>query len=102
MDSCKLCYQERNEKSHLECKRAHLAACNSLLAILKLEKGDDFEAAMRQIDEAREKCVSTPPPNAQCYGKSQQALKQNLELYGKILDDYRKRLPNRSTPTLSV
>ena len=63
MDCCKLCYQERAGKSHLECKRAHLSACNSLLAVLKLEKGADFEQAMRQTEEAREKCVNTAQPD---------------------------------------
>ena len=102
MDSCKLCYQERNSKSHLECKRSNLSACNSLLAILKLEKGADFEHAMHQIEEARERCIGTSQPDDQCHGTCQKALKISLELYGKILDDYRKRLPNRSTPAPSI
>jgi len=102
MDCCKLCYQERAGKSHLECKRAHLSACNSLLAVLKLEKGADFEQAMRQTEEAREKCVNTAQPDELCHGKSQQALKCVLDLYDQILSDYKRRLPNRSTPTPSV
>ena len=99
MDCCKLCYQERSEKSHLACKRAHLSACNSLLAVLKLEKGVDFERASRQVEEARENCVGTAKPDERCHGKSQQALRDTLELYEKILADYKKRLPDRSTPT---
>ena len=102
MDCCKLCYQERAGKSHLECKRAHLAACNALLAVLKLEKNGDFEKAMLQIEAAREKCVSTVQPDEHCHGKSQEALKATLNLYDKILSDYKKRLPNRSTPAPAV
>ena len=34
-----------------------------------------------------------------CHGKSQQALKYVLDLYDKILFDYKKGLPNCSTPT---
>ena len=99
MDCCKLCYQERDNKSHLECKRAHLAAYNSLLAVLKLEKGTNFEDALKQLEEAKDKCVSTPKPDEHCHGKSQNALKYTIDLYDKILDDYRKRLPSRTSPT---
>lgn len=102
MDCCKLCYQERTEKSHLECKRAHLSACNSLLAVLKLEKEADFEQAMRQVEEAREKCVTTSQPDQHCHEKSQQALKHVLDMYDKILSDYKSRLPNRSKPAPSI
>jgi hypothetical protein len=70
--------------------------------MLKLEKGADFEQALLQIEVAREKCVGTIQPDEFCHGKSQQALKYTLELYDKILSDYKKRLPNRSTPVPSV
>ena len=83
----------------MECKRAHLAAYNSLLAVLKLEKGGEFEAALKRIEEAKEKCISTVKPDEHCHGKSQEALKYTLELYDKVLDDYRKRLPGRTSPT---
>ena len=99
MDCCKLCYQERNEKSHLSCKQAHLSACNALLAVLKLEKGVDFERASRQVEEAKEKCVDTTKPDEHCHANTQQALKDTLALYEKILADYKKRLPDRSTST---
>jgi hypothetical protein len=99
MDCCKLCYQEREGKSHLECKRGHLSAYNQLLAVLKLEKGSQFEEALKRLEEAKEKCVATPKPDEQCHGKSQEALKFTIDLYGKILDDYKKRLPNRESPT---
>ena len=102
VDCCKLCYQERRDKSHLECKRAHLSACNALLAILKLEKGGNFEAALQMVEEAREKCISTPQPDGECHAKSQEALYHTLKIYDRILADYRKRLPNRSTPTPAV
>lgn len=96
MDCCKLCYQEREGKSHLECKRAHLTAYNSLLAVLKLEKGPEFERALKQIEEAKEKCLSSTKPDEHCHGKSQEALRYTIEIYDKILDDYRKKLPSRT------
>ena len=102
IDSCKLCYQERREKSHLECKRAHLSACNSLVAILKLEKGTDFETSLQMVEGAREKCLNTPQPDESCHTKSQESLNHTLKLYDRILADYKKRLPNRSTPTPAV
>ena len=98
MDCCKLCFQERDNKSHLECKRAHLAAYNSLLAVLKLEKGTPFEEALRRVEEAKGKCVNTPTPNEHCHTQSQEALRYTVDLYDKILDDYKKRLPNRTSP----
>jgi hypothetical protein len=100
MDCCKLCYQEREGKEHLECKRAHLAAYNSLLAVLKLEKGAEFEEALKRLEEAKDKCLSTAKPDSHCHGQSQQALKQTLAIYDRILDDYRKRLPSRPAPRL--
>jgi hypothetical protein len=100
MDCCKLCYQERQSKEHLECKRAHLAAYNSLLAILKLEKGREFEEAMKTLEEAKDKCLSTAEPNNECHAKSQEALQHTLTIYDRILDDYKKRLPNRPAPRL--
>ena len=98
MDCCKLCYQEREGKSHLECKRAHLAAYNSLLAVLKLERGAEFETALKRIEEAKEKCISTVKPDEHCHAKSQEALSYTKGLYDKILDEYRKKLPNRPPP----
>ena len=98
MDCCKLCFQERDGKSHLECKRAHLAAYNSLLAVLKLESGTEFETALKRIEEAKEKCVSTPKPDEHCHEKSQGALTYTKELYDKILQEYKKKLPNRPAP----
>jgi len=100
LDCCKLCYQERESRDHLECKRAHLAAYNSLLAVLKLERGADFEEVLKKLEEAKEKCLSTPKPDGQCHGKSQEALKETLTVYDRILDEYRKRLPTRPAPRL--
>ena len=102
IDCCRLCYQEKRDKSHLECKRAHLSACNSLLAILKLEKGTDFEASLKMIEEASEKCIKSQQPDQSCHAKSQESLNQTLKIYDKILADYKKRLPNRSTPTPAI
>jgi hypothetical protein len=84
----------------LECKRAHLAAYNSLLAVLKLEKGTEFDEVSRKLEEAKNKCLSTLKPDSQCHGASQEALKQAFAIYDRILDDYRKRLPTRPAPRL--
>jgi hypothetical protein len=97
IDSCRLCYQERDGKSHLECKRAHLTSCNSLLAVLRLEGGETFVDAFKRLEAAKEKCLSTAKPDERCHGTSQVALKSTLELYDKILDDYKKHLPGRAS-----
>lgn len=100
MDCCKLCYQEKETKDHLECKRAQLAAYNSLLAVLKLEKGTEFEGASKQLEDAKAKCLSKAKPDIECHHQSQDALKHTLEIYDKVLEDYRKRLPTRAPPTI--
>lgn len=82
----------------MECKRAHLAAYSSLLAVLKLERGAEFETALKGIEEAKEKCLSTVKPDEHCHAKSQTALRYTKELYDKILEEYRKKLPNRPPP----
>lgn len=97
-DCCKLCYQERDNKSHLECKRAHLSAYNSLLAIVKLEKEAKFEQASKKLEEAKQSCLSTQEPDSKCHEKSQDALKHTLQMYDQILEDYKKRLPSRTSP----
>lgn len=98
-DCCKLCYQERDTKSHLECKRSHLAAYNSLLAVLKLENGASFEAALKRLEAAKEKCLATPKPDEQCHALSQEALKGTIEIYDQVIGDYRKRLSSKSQPS---
>lgn len=102
VDSCRLCYQERETKSHLECKRAHLSAYNSLLTVLRLEKGEAFEDALKRLEAAKEKCLSTSKPDMRCYEMSQAALKSTLELYDKILDECKKRLPSRAPSTFRM
>jgi hypothetical protein len=67
-----------------------------------LEKGGNFEAALQMVEEAREKCISTPQPDGECHAKSQEALYHTLKIYDRILADYKKLLPNRSTPTPAV
>jgi len=99
IDCCKLCFQERSNKAHIECNRAHLAAYNSILAVLRLEKGADFEEAFKRIENAKMKCISAVVPDESCHEQSQEALKYTLDLYDKILEDYKKRLPNRTSPT---
>jgi len=100
IDCCKLCYQEKETKDHLECKRAQLVAYNSLLAVLKLEKGQEFEDALKHLEEAKTKCLSKAKPDSECHHQSQDALKHTLEIYDKVLEDYRKRLPTRAAPRI--
>jgi hypothetical protein len=99
MDCCKLCYQERDSKSHLECKRAHLAAYNSLLAVLKLEHGPPFEDGLRKLEDAKQVCLSTVKPDEHCHGMSQEALKHAVGVYDQVLEGYKKRLPARAPLT---
>ncbi len=102
MDCCKLCFQEREGKSHLDCKRAHLAAYNSLLAVVKLEKGADFEDRSGMLEDAKQTCLSTDIPDEHCHAKSQEALKHTVAVYDKIMEDYKKRLPSRQPSTLRM
>jgi len=102
LDCCKLCYQERQGKSHLESKRAHLSACNALVAVLKLEKSANFDLSLQMVEDAREKCITTPQPDEHCHATSQEALRKTLDIYDRVLEDYKKRLPNRSNPTPAV
>jgi hypothetical protein len=99
LDCCKLCYQKRLDKSHLESKRAYLSACNELVAALKLEKDTNFEVSLQMLEEARENCINTPQPDEYCHAKSQESLYHALNVYDRILADYKKQLPNRSNPT---
>ncbi len=99
MDCCKLCFQERDGKNHLECKRAHLAAYNSLLGVVKLEKGADFEERFGMLEDAKQVCLSTKIPDEHCHVKSQEALKRTITVYNKIMEDYKKRLPSRQSST---
>jgi hypothetical protein len=71
-----------------------------LLGVLKLERGNEFEEAMKKLEEAKEQCIHTRKPDSQCHNKSQEALKQTLAIYDRILDDYGKKLPNRPAPRL--
>ncbi|MGA3108231.1 MAG: hypothetical protein ABSD99_02065 [Candidatus Bathyarchaeia archaeon] len=84
----------------MQCKRAHLAAYNSLLAILRLEKGKEFEDAWKTLEEAKTKCLATVKPDNQCHTKSQEALGQTLAIYDKILENYKRIIPMRSAPRL--
>ena len=100
IDACRLCYQEKETKDHLECKRAQLVASNSLLAVLKLEKGQEFEEALKGLEEAKSKCLSKLKPDNECHNQTLNALNQAFAMYDKVLEDYRKKLPSRTPPRL--
>lgn len=94
-DYCKLCYQERNTKDHIQCKQAHLSAYNSLMAIVKLEKSPEFEDALKKLAEAKAACLAAEKPNETCHAMSQNVLETVFMLYDRILEDYKRRLPSR-------
>ncbi len=79
-----------------------MAAYNSLLAVLKLEKGAEFETALKRMEEAKDKCIATAKPDEHCHAKSQESLKYTRGIYEKILEEYRKRLPSRPAPSLRM
>ena len=66
--------------------------------MLKLERGSTFEETFKRLEEAKEKCLSTATPDDHCHTTSLEALKFALENYDKILEDYKKRLPGRTSP----
>ena len=104
-DYCRLCYQSRDGKDFIQCKRAHLAGYNSLLATLRMETGQEFEEALRNLEDAKETCLSMANPGALCHEKMQANLDITQALYEKRLDDYKNKytaIPNRLTPTLRM
>ena len=54
---------------------------------------------MKSIEEAKVKCLSNAKPDEHCHKQSQEALKTVVALYGKTLEDYRKRLSTRPPPS---
>jgi len=99
-DDCRLCFQERDGTGFLACKRAHLAGYNSLLASLKMEPNPQSGDTMKRLEDAKETCLSTRSPNDQCYGKMQGVLQDTLQIYARLLDDYKNRyaaMQNRSS-----
>ena len=101
-DYCRLCYQTRNETGFLECKRAHLAGYNTLLATLRMESNPRFGDIFKRLEDAKETCLSTRNPGEQCFAKMQNTLQDTQQLYDEMLDDYKSkysRIPNRPTAT---
>ena len=104
-DYCRLCYQSRDGKDFMQCKRAHLAGFNSLLATLRMETGQEFGDALRSLEEAKESCLSMIKPDALCHGKMQGTLDSTQVLYEKRLDDYKNKyavISNRLSLTLRM
>ncbi len=101
-DYCRLCYQSRDGDGFLQCKRAHLAGFNSLLASLKMEINPQFTEAMNQLEAAKETCLSTTTPCETCYEKMQNTLNQTRGLYDQMLKEYKSKytvIPARASPT---
>jgi hypothetical protein len=73
-DYCRLCYQLKDGNDFMQCKRAHLASYNSLLATLRMETGEEFGDALKNLEDAKETCLSVTNPDALCHGKMQKTL----------------------------
>ena len=104
-DYCRLCFQERDGTGFLGCKRAHLAGYNSLLASLKMEPNPQSGDTMKRLEDAKETCLSTRSPNEQCYEKMQGVLQDTLQIYDRLLDDYKNRyaaMQNRASPPARI
>jgi len=89
----------------MQCKRAHLAGYNSLLATLRMETGQEFGDVLKNLEDAKETCLSTANPDALCHEKMQSTLDSTQALYEKRLDDYKNKsgtIPNRLSPTLRM
>ena len=64
---------------------------------MRLEKDANFEEASKKLEEARRTCISTAKPDETCHGKSEDALTETVQMYDKVMDDYKKRLPGKSS-----
>jgi hypothetical protein len=101
-DFCRLCYQTREKTGFLECKRAHLAGSNTLLAALKMEAVPQFGDAYKRLEDAKETCLSTTTPDDSCYEKMQTTLQHTQQLYDRMLEDYKIKystIAPRPSPT---
>jgi len=56
---------------------------------------------LKKLEDAKQLCISTAKPDDTCHGKSQETLKQTFEMYDRVLEDYKKRLPGKSSTTTS-
>ena len=104
-DYCRLCYQSRDGKDFMQCKRAHLAGFNSLLATLRMEAGQEFGDALKNLEDSKETCLSMANPDALCHEKMRKTLDSTQALYEKMLDDYKNKyatIPNKLSPTLRM
>ena len=101
-DLCRLCYQARNGTGFMECKRAHLAGFNTLLASLRMETNPRFGDIFKRLEDAKETCLSTRNPDEQCFGKMQNTLQETQQVYDQMLDEYKakfSRIPSRPSAT---
>ena len=75
----------------MQCKRAHLAGYNSLLGTLRMETEQHFEDALKNLEDAKETCLSMANPDALCHGKMQKTLDATQLLYDQRLDEYKNK-----------
>lgn len=81
----------------MQCKRAHLAGYNSLLATLRMEASQEFGDALKNLEDAKETCLCADKPDASCHEKMQKSLESTQTLYDKMLDDYKSKYATIST-----
>ena len=101
-DYCRLCYQSRDGKDFMQCKRAHLAGSYSLLGSLRMEAGQEFGDALKNLEDAKETCLSMGNPDSACHEKMQKTLESTQALYDRMLDDYKSKYavyPSKLSPT---
>jgi hypothetical protein len=68
-----------------------------------METGQEFGYTLKNLEDAKETCLSMTNPDALCHGKMQNTLDSTQALYEKILDDYKNKyamIPNRRIPIL--
>jgi len=100
-DYCNLCFQARDSGSFIPCKRAMSMPYNSLLASLRMDANPAFGDLMKRLGDAKESCLSTKAPNERCHEKMQSTLGGALQLFDRMLEDYKNRytaIQNRITP----
>ena len=67
-----------------------------------METGQEFGDALKNLEDAKETCLSMADPDALCHEKMQKTLDSTQTLYDKMLDDYKNKyamIPSRLSPT---
>jgi hypothetical protein len=100
-DYCTLCFQARDNDNFIPCKRALAMPYNGLLASLRMDPNPELGDLMKRLEEAKETCLSTRTPDEHCHEKMQSTLQGALQLFDRMLEDYKNRyaaIQNRIAP----